>query len=158
MERISRAAGRVAAMGIALCAMAGCSFSESRQEAEHLADQYFSVMQGPDVEPALALYSPRFYAATPRAEWLRFLKDQRARCGVPKTHSLVTWNVFSSMGTDSGVRTTLVYDVHYSNCQMSEKITTFKPSNGKIQILGHFLAPKSGTPDDKRAEPATLKT
>lgn len=143
---------------IALCAAFGCSFSENRKEAEQLADRYFSMMQGSDVEAVLALYSPRFYAVTPRADWLSFLKNQRARCGVPKSHSLVTWNVFSSMGADAGVRATLVYDVHYSNCQVSEKITTFKSSDGKIQILGHFLAPKLDVPDDKTAAQATLKT
>ena len=155
---ISRGMVRIAVISIALCALLGCSFSESKKEAERLADQYFSMMQGSDMQGVLGLYSPRFYQVTSRADWLNFLQQQQARCGVPKTHALVTWNVFSSMGSDSGVRTILVYDVHYTHCRVSEKLTTFKPTGGSIQIQGHFLTPMSGTPDDKAAAQSTLKT
>jgi hypothetical protein len=107
-----------------------------------------------NIEDVLSLYSPQFYEVTSRAEWLTFLENQRARCGTPKTYSLVTWNVFSSIGTNSGTRTTLVYDVQYSNCRVSEKLTIFKPSGGKSQIQGHFMTPKAGTQNDKRESQA----
>jgi len=143
---------------LALCNVVGCSFSGDKKEAEQLAEQYFVKMQGGDVEDVLPLYSARFYEATSRADWLAILESQRARCGSPKTHALVSWNVFSSFGTNSGVRTTLVYDVQYSSCRMSEKMTIFKPSGGEIQIQGHLLTPKAGIQNDKRESQPTLST
>jgi hypothetical protein len=149
---------RAVVMIAAVCTVIGCSFSGDRKEAEQLAEQYFAKMQGGDNDGVLALYSARFYEATPRADWLAVLEGQRARCGTPKTHVLVSWNVFSSFGANSGVRTTLVYDVQYSSCRMSEKMTIFKPSGGEIQIQGHLLTPKAGRQDDKRESQATLST
>jgi len=143
-------------MLVALCA--ACGFSADRKEAEQLAERYFADIQAADFEGALSLYSPRFYEVTTRAEWLGFLQDQRARCGAPTAHSLAKWNVFSSFGTNSGTRTTLVYDVQYSTCRMSETMTIFKPSAGKIQIQGHFMKPKAGLQNDKVQSEPTLNT
>jgi hypothetical protein len=149
---------RTFVMLVSLCAAMGCSFSKDREEAEQLAEQYFAKMHGGDMEGALSLYSARFYEVTSRAEWLVFLQNQRARCGAPKTHSLVTWNVLNTFGTNAGTRTMLVYDVQYSSCRVSEKMTIFKPSGGRIQIQGHFLTPKAGNQNDKGDSQATLKT
>jgi hypothetical protein len=143
---------------VSLCAAIGCSFSDNRKEAEQLAEKYFSAMQAGEIEGVLPLYSARFYAATSRADWLAFLQNQRARCGPPKTHSLVTWNVLNMFGTNAGSTTTLVYDVQYSSCRVSEKMTIFKPSGGKIQIQGHFLTPKAGIQNDKGDSQPTLTT
>ena len=134
----------------AVCTVIGCSFSGDRKEAEQLAEQYFAKMRGGDIGGVLPLYSARFYEATSRADWLAILESQRTRCGTPKSHKLISWNVFSSFGTNSGVRTTLVYDVQYSSCRMSEKMTIFKPSGAEIQIQGHLLTPKVGIQSDKR--------
>lgn len=149
---------RAALMVVAFCAALGCSFSADRKEAEQLAEQYFSKMQGENFEGVLSLYSARFFEATPRADWRAFLENQRARCGTPKTHSLVTWNMLNSFGTNAGTTTTLVYDVQYSRCRVSEKITLFKPSSGKMQIQGHFLKPEAEIQNGKDDSQATLKT
>jgi hypothetical protein len=158
VTEILKRAGRVTVVLVAVCAALGCSFSKDRQEAEQLAEQYFSEMVSGNIESALALYSAKFYEVTSRAEWLTFLQNQHARCGTPKTYSLTTWNVFSSFGTNAGTRTTLAYDVQYTRCRVSEKITTFKPSDGKIQIQGHFLTPKAGIQNEKGEWQAALKT
>jgi hypothetical protein len=157
-EATGRRAVRGAVMVLVLGAALGCGFSKEKKDAEQLAEQYFSRMRGGDVEGVLPLYSTRFYEATSRADWLAILESQRARCGTPKSHSLVSWNVFSSFGANSGVRTTLVYDVGYSSCRMSEKIIVFRPSGGNIQIQGHSLTPKGGIQNDKRELQATLIT
>jgi hypothetical protein len=154
---IANRAARVLVVVVAVCVATGCGFSKDREEAEQLAEQYFSEMVSGDIEGVLSLYSARFYEVTSRADWRVFLENQRTRCGTPKTYSLVTWNVFSSFGTNSGTRTTLVYDVQYSSCRVSEKMTIFKPSGGKIQIQGHFLTPKEGIRNEKGDSPA-LKT
>jgi hypothetical protein len=157
-DSVERTFKRAAVMVVALCAAIGCSFSDSRKEAEQLAEKYFSTMQGEDIEGVLPLYSARFYVVTSRAEWLAFLQNQRARCGTPKSHSLVTWNVLNSFGTNAGTTTTLVYDVQYANCRVSEKMTIFKPAGGKIQIQGHFLTPKAGIQNDRGDSQPTLTT
>lgn len=149
---------RAAVMVLVLCAVIGCGFSKDKQEAEQLAEQYFAKMREGEVAGVLPLYSPRFYEATSRADWLAILESQRTRCGAPKSHKLISWNVFSSFGTNSGVRTTLVYDVQYSSCRMSEKLIVFKPSGGEIQIQGHALTPKAPAPGDNQAVQATLNT
>ena len=141
---------------VVLCALMGCGFSQGKKEAEALADQYFSKMQGGDIEGALSLYSAGFYEVTSRAEWMTLLENQRDRCGAPKTHTLVSWNVFNSFGTHAGTRTTLVYDVEYTSCRMSEKMIIFKPDDGVIRIQGHLLKKEPGKQEDK-AE-LTLKT
>ena len=143
-------------MLIGLCATSSCSFSGGKREAEALADQYFSKIQGGEIEGALTLYSPQFFEATSRADWLTVLENQRARCGKPKSHALVSWNVFNSFGTNAGTRATLVYDVEYTSCRMSEKLITFKPDDGKIQIQGHFLKKEPLKQNDKGE--LTLKT
>jgi hypothetical protein len=145
-------------MVVVLCATLGCGFSRDKKEAEQLADQYFSKLRGGDVEGVLPFYSARFYEATSRPDWHAILESQRARCGTPKSHTLASWNVFSSFGTNSGVRTTLVYDVQYASCRMSEKMIVFKPSGGEIQIQGHALTPKAGIQNDKRESQATFST
>lgn len=151
-------AAQFAVIAAAASAAIGCGFSEERKQAEELAEQYFAKMQAGDVEGVLSLYSTRFFEVTSRADWLVFLEEQRARCGTPKTHSLINWNVLSTFGTNAGTRTTLVYDVQYSSCRVSEKMTIFKPSGGKIQIQVHFLTPKAGTQSNQVDLQATLKT
>jgi hypothetical protein len=148
---------RAAVMVVVLCAMIACGFSKDKKEAEQLAEQYFAKMQGGEVEGVLPLYSARFYEATSRADWLAILESQRTRSGAPKSHKLISWNVFDSFGTNSGVRTTLVYDVEYSTCRMSEKLIIFKPSGGEIQIQEHLLKHEAGQ-NDKGESQATLNT
>jgi hypothetical protein len=155
---ILKRAARVAVMSVALCAAIGCSLSEDRNEAEVLAEQYFSKMQGGDIDGALSLYSAQFYAVTSRADWLAFLQHQRARCGAPKTHALVTWHVVNTFGTNAGTSTTLVYEVQYASCRVAEKMTIFKPSGGKTQIQGHLVTPRAAAPGDREAAQRTLST
>lgn len=157
-EASASTAVRAAVLVLALCAVMACSFSEDRKQAEQLAEQYFAKMQSGDVEGVLSLYSSRFYQITSRADWRVFLENQRARCGVPKSHSLVTWNVLNSFGTNAGTTTRLVYDVRYSSCRVAEKMTLFKPSDGEIQIQGHFLTPQAGIHNVKGDPQATLST
>jgi hypothetical protein len=126
-------------MLLALCGAMGCSFSSDRKEAEQLAEEYFAKMKGGDIEGVLPFYSAGFYEETSPTEWRTILEDQRARCGVPQSYSLVNWNVFSSFGSNSGTRTTLIYAVRYSRCRVRETLTTFKPSGGNIQIQRHVL-------------------
>jgi hypothetical protein len=149
---------RVAVMLVALSAAIGCGFSEDRRQAEQLAEQYFARIRGGDIAGVLSLYSARFFEVTPRASWLAFLEKQKTECGIPNRHSLLTWNVVNAFGTNAGTTTTLVYDVQYSNCRVSEKVIVFKPSGGQMQIQGHYLTPAAGVQNNKENSRATLST
>jgi hypothetical protein len=129
----------VMAMGIVAGALAACGFSEGRDKAALVADQYFSAVQAGDITGALSLYSDRFYGVTARDKWTDFLNDVRRRCGVPKSHSLATWNVANLFGMNSGIRATLVYSVLYSSCKMTETMTIFIPDGEAGKIEGHFF-------------------
>jgi hypothetical protein len=149
--------GLIFSMGsFVLCA--GCGFSEDRKEAEQLAEQYFAKAKAEDLDGVLALYSPRFFAATSRDHWRQFLGEQRLHCGTPQSHELIKWTVFSSFGSNAGVRTTLIYDVKYSSCRFAETLTLFKPSGGEIQIQGHFFRAKENDPGKGRDSPDTFTT
>lgn len=143
-------------LSIATCV--GCAFSADRKEAEQLAEQYFATVRAEDLDAVLSLYSPRFFATTPREEWRKFLGEQRSRCGTPQSHALVNWDVLNSIGSNSGVRTTLVYDVQYLSCRMFETITAFKPSGGKMQIQGHFFKPKDRDILERKDSSETMTT
>jgi hypothetical protein len=129
--------------------MASCGLSKGRQEAESVAERYFTAMDAGDIPGALSLYSARFYQVTSRAEWLQWLSDLRARCGPPRSHSLSSWKVMSTIGTNGGMRATLVYDVQYSSCRMSESFTIFKPTGGKTQVDAHLQKTDSPNPEGK---------
>jgi hypothetical protein len=128
---------------VVLGLIASCDFSQGRDEASAVAEKYFASMRGGDITGALSLYSERFYKATSRKTWLEFLNGVRARCGAPKSHSLKTWNVTKLFGTDRGTRATLQYDVQYSTCKMSEKMTIFIPDGGDGKIEGHLVTQES---------------
>lgn len=129
----------ISALVVLAALLASCGFSENKVDAERLVDHYFEVVAGPDVAAALSLYSPQFFEVTPRDNWANTLKQIRDRCGTPKSHTLKTWSVNSRFGTNGGSSATLVYDVEYTQCHMSETITTFRPDGGERKIIGHYF-------------------
>jgi hypothetical protein len=145
----------VAVILVAWCA--GCGFTEGRKEAEQLAEQYFVKARADDLDGMMSLYSPRFFAVTSRDHWREILEEQRSRCGTPQSHALISWKVLSSVGSNAGVRTTLVYDVKYSSCQVAETLIIFKPSGGENQIQGHFFRQKENDPGKAKDSPDTFK-
>jgi hypothetical protein len=146
---------RVILVAVTVSATAACGLTEGRQEAEAVADRYFAAIGAGDITGALSLYSERFYKVTPREKWLEWLNDVRARCGAPKSHSQTNWKVMSSVGSNGGTRVTLVYDVRYASCSVSETMMIFKPRGGEMQIEGHFQ--KADPVDPGGAEPRETK-
>jgi hypothetical protein len=135
---------------------ASCGLSEDRAEAERLADHYFDVVAGPDTAATLSLYSPQFFEASPRDEWANTLRQLRIRCGPPISHTLKSWAVNNRAGTNAGSNVTLVYDVAYAQCHMSETISTFRPDGGERKIIGHLFKPDDSLPNP--IEKATTTT
>jgi len=126
----------LAALASALAA--SCGMSESREESVAIADRYFAAISTGDVASALGFYSPQFFAATPRADMERILKDLAQRCGKVNSHKLVAWTTTTPFGA-SASKTVLVYDVQYSNCEVKETMSISKPDGGAAQIVGHRI-------------------
>jgi len=143
-------------LGVAIATASACGFYASRNEAQAFAERYFTALNGADVTPALALYSPRFFEGTPRDQWLATLQGVRERCGMPTSHSLENWVVTNHLGTDSGSSATLVYDVKYASCRLSETLVVFKPDGGEDKIVRHILKLEEAAPD--KSEPAGTRT
>jgi hypothetical protein len=130
---------RILAVAVVTALICSCGFSEDKTEAMGLADRYFVAAADSDIEATLPFYSSRFFEATPRDDWTRTLGGVRSRCGIPKSHTLNTWNASSRIGTNGGSTVTLIYDVEYAHCRISETISTFRPDGGERQIIGHYF-------------------
>jgi hypothetical protein len=139
----------ILSLALAMAAASACGSYASRNDAEAFAERYFAALQGGDVSGALALYSPKFFEGTPRGEWLATLQGVRERCGMPTSHSLENWVVTNRIGTDSGSSATLVYDVKYASCRLSETLVVFKPEGGEDKILRHILKLEGAAPDKR---------
>ena len=135
------------AAALAIIATVSCGTYAARDEAQQFAERYFTARSGDDVAAALAFYSPKFFAGTPRDEWQATLQGLRERCGTPTSHSLTGWTAATSLGTESGSTVTLTYDVRYASCRMSETLVVFKPQGGEDKILRHLMKLEGAMPD-----------
>ena len=136
-------------LGLAIAAASSCGFYEGRNDAEAFAERYFAALNGDDVTRALAFYSSKFFEGTPRDQWLATLQGVRERCGMPGSHTLENWVVTNHLGTDSGSSATLVYDVRYASCRLSETMVVFKPEGGEDKIVRHILKLEGAAPDKR---------
>lgn len=125
--------------GLAILATSSCGTYAARDEAEGFAERYFAARSSDNAAGALAFYSPKFFAGTPRDQWLATLQGVRERCGTPRSHSLKSWTATNVVGTQSGSTVTLTYDVKYASCQLAETLVVFKPAGGEDQILRHIM-------------------
>ena len=132
-----------------LTALSSCGLTGGRDEAQDLADRYFAASEKGDYESILALYSPKFLAQTSREDIRTFLVNVHHRCGVPVSHTLQSWRIFSDFSSGS-TQVDLLYNVSYSRCRMSERILVLRPSGEKAQILGHHLNVISESPSQGR--------
>jgi hypothetical protein len=143
----SRRAFTALAVGLAIVATSSCGSYEARDEAEGFVERYFTATGGDDVVAALAFYSPKFFAGTPRDQWLSTLQGVRDRCGTPTSHSLKGWTATNLIGTESGSTVTLTYDVRYASCRLSETLVVFRPEGGEDKILRHLIKLEGPMPD-----------
>jgi len=135
---------RLAAVTGIASLLASCGMSESREESIAVADRYFAAMSTGDVAAALRFYSEKFFATTPRPEFERTLTDLTQRCGKVTSHKLASWATNSTIGTNAGSTTMLLYDVQYSACETSETMKIFKADGGAPQIVAHAIKVQQG--------------
>jgi hypothetical protein len=134
-------------LGVCLgAALSACGFAQDKAEAAAYAERYFATAAHDDISAVLPLYSPRFFAATPRETWLGTLTQVRDHCGKPSTHELQAWSVFNKVGKDAGISVKLVYDVKYERCRMTETLLVFKPAEGGFSVVGHHFQVNQAAP------------
>jgi hypothetical protein len=149
----SRTLCSIATSFIALLS-ASCDLQENSEQDRALADRYFAASAAGDYETVLSLYSQQFFAKTTREQFRDLLMSVHTRCGAPKTHVLKGSTITSSL-TDGSGQATLIYDVTYDRCRLSEVIRIAKPDNGEPKILGHQLNFQTLPPEQLHA-PSTV--
>jgi hypothetical protein len=143
------------AAALAIIATASCGTYEARDEAEGFAERYFTVRSGDDLAAVLPFYSAKFFAGTPRDQWLSSLQVVHDRCGTPRSHALKSWTATNLVGTEGGSTVTLTYDVRYASCRVSETLVVFKPDGGEDKILRHLMKLEGSMPDKNPAGTST---
>ena len=126
--------------------MSACDFAEDKDAAAGWAERYFAAATGSEISAVLPLYSPRFFAVTPRETWLGTLQQLRDRCGTPSTHQLKNWTVTHHVGVNAGTTVKLIYDVKYERCRITETLVVFSPPEGGFSIVGHFFQVTQAAP------------
>jgi hypothetical protein len=135
------------AAALTIIASSSCGTYEARDEAQQFVERYFTARSADDLAAVLPFYSAKFFAGTPREQWLSSLQVVHDRCGAPTSHSLTGWTATNLVGAESGSTVTLTYDVRYASCRMSETLVVFKPGGGEDRILRHLMKLEGPTPD-----------
>jgi hypothetical protein len=143
------------AAALAIIATSSCGTYVARDEAESFVERYFTARSGDDLTAVLPFYSARFFAGTPREQWLSSLQVVHDRCGTPTSHSLKSWTATNLVGTESGSTVTLTYDVKYASCRVSETLVVFRPDGGEDKILRHLMKLEGSMPDKNPAGTST---
>jgi hypothetical protein len=130
---------RLSAALVVFAALSACSL-DGDAENRAVVDRYYASFGAGDINAVLGLYSERFYSATSRADWSRTLHGMRDRCGAVRAHKLLNWSQSRQLFSgDSGSRSTLVYDVTYDSCEVTEAFTVFKPEDGIPKIMSQSI-------------------
>ena len=127
------------ALSLALATTAGCSPLPDASRAQTLGEEYFRRLQRGNEQAIFALYSEKFYEATPREKWEQTFAKIHETLGEYEAHTLVNLQAKRMVGTNSGDYIVLLYDVRYSKRQAKETITVYAPLTGADppSILGH---------------------
>ncbi len=134
---------RIIISALIVLLLAGCGYDRgvSKQEIiTAIADEYFKAFQNNDFEKALALYSPKFFAQTPKEKWAESLKKVKSQLGDLSAYELIESETIPYYGQDTLYL--LVYKVTYSNFSAQEILGLAKPLFGKIQIVRHIIISK----------------
>jgi len=125
-----------------LAMLAGCSGHVTRTNA--LADKnagleitetFYHLRMHGKTEEALALFSERFFEATPRDELRGILEKVDRRHGPLSYSELGPWETIVSKGTHPFSRFTYIYEVKYRDGSTRESFVLEKEDDGKIKIL-----------------------
>jgi hypothetical protein len=135
------------ATGVLLALLASCDLAGPREAGKAVAERYFAAVAAENYDAALALYSAKLLAATPRGQLREQLEQLHERCGIPGPHKLRTWSASSNFSNGSW-QTTLVYEVSYTKCRVVETLTVVGSKHGETTIDGHSMtelgAPSTG--------------
>ena len=115
---MSAARGPAAICTLALAILAGCGAAiqttadaiATRDEAQKVAEEYFTLARSKDWDAMEALYTSEFFAAVPLETWRKILPNIDRELGSLGPCTQESWNVEKKFGTEfSGIIVNLAY-------------------------------------------------
>lgn len=123
--------------------VAGCGFTEGKEEAEQLAGRLFDSVRSHDFDTAMTYYSEAFFNQTSQDEWTTVLNSLNQKLGDLQSYELNGWNVKKQVHTSgSGTFVSLQYHVTYARYPATEVLVLFKPVGGDYKVLSHNINSK----------------
>jgi hypothetical protein len=115
-----------------------------RGAAEDVTKQYFQAIKSKDFDRALSFYAPKFFAKTPREQWLQTLQGINTNLGDLQSYQLLDWLVRVNLTLpEPETIYVLRYRVTYSKSTTEEIISLSKPLiSGETRIFGHQIEQK----------------
>jgi hypothetical protein len=121
-----------------LLVMSGCGFSDSREAAAEVMEQYFAAIEGQDYLSATAFYADGFFKESSRQDWEDQLRRYNRQLGDLESYEAVSWNVKKHVGANAGTFVRVVYRTHYSRHPALEQFI-LKKAQTEYRIVAHRI-------------------
>ena len=130
-----------ALVAAASLALAGCSFTQSKKDAEAVLTRHFQTVATNGFDTAMGDYSTQFFQKTTKDEWTKALTKLSGKLGTYQSHTVTGWRVFKKTGAiGAGTTVSLQCQVTYSKHTATESFTLFKGIlDSDYQIIGHNI-------------------
>ena len=121
-----------------LLVLSSCGFSDSREAAAEVMEQYFAAIEGQDYPSAMACYADSFFKDSSRQAWEAQLRRYNHQLGDLESHEAVSWNVKKHAGANAGTFVRVVYRTHYSRHPALEQFI-LKKAQAEYRIIAHRI-------------------
>jgi len=121
-----------------LLLLAGCGFSDSREAAAEVMEQYFAAIEGQDYPSAVTYYADDFFKDASRQEWEDQLRRYNRQLGDLQSYEAVSWNVKKHAGSNAGTFVRVVYKTRYSRHPAVEQFI-LKKMQDDYRIVAHRI-------------------
>ena len=121
-----------------LLLLSGCGFSDSREAAAEVMEEYFTAIKGQDYASAMAFYADGFFADASRQEWEARLRQYNRRLGDLESYEAVSWNVQKHAGSNAGTFVRVIYKTSYSRHPAVEQFILKKMPDA-YRIVAHRI-------------------
>jgi hypothetical protein len=121
-----------------LLLLAGCGFSDSREGAAEVMEQYFTAIQEQDYPAAMAFYADAFFKDASRQEWEARLRHYNRQLGDLESYEAVSWNIQKHMGSNAGTFVRVIYKTRYSRHPAVEQFILKKMPEA-YRIVAHRI-------------------
>jgi len=123
---------------VLLLLLSGCGFSDSRDAAANVMEQYFAAIEGQDYPAAMAFYADSFFRESSRQDWEAQLRRYNRQLGDLESHEALSWNVKKHVGAKAGTFVRVVYKTRYSRHPALEQFI-LKKTRDAYRIIAHRI-------------------